>query len=140
MSYLPSVVTTLFLNCWEFSFINCCFFSFLFLIALFFVSFFSLENFLISMNMLFLVQLYPSTHPSHLLDMTATLNRDKASQKVWWMLNLTFLETKKRGLEELKLFLQRKLRDDLETAMVSRSILGSGYANVGKSRWPYYPL
>ena len=136
MSYLPSVVTTLFLNCWEFSFINRCFFSFLFLIALFFVSFFSLENFLISMNMLFLVQLYPSTHPSHLLDMTATLNRDKASQKVWWMLNLTFLETKKRGLEELKLFLQRKLRDDLETAMVSRCNLGSGYANVGKSRWP----
>ena len=62
-------------------------------------------------------------------DRPAAINRDKLSQKAWWKVNLTFLETKKKVLEEMKLDLDRKLWADLETAMKAPSFLGCGYTD-----------
>lgn len=62
-------------------------------------------------------------------DRPAAINRDKLSQKAWWKVNLTFLETKKKVLEERKLDLERKLSAHLKTAMEAPSFLGCGYTD-----------
>ena len=65
----------------------------------------------------------PFREPFNVNDRPAAINCDKLSQKAWWKVNLTFLETKKKVLEE------RKLSAHLKTAMEAPSFLGCGYTD-----------